>query len=93
MEVDERERHAVARRIQEARLPRLKTIEDFDFSQSNVPATHLRELTDGGYVGRAEPMILIGECGTGKTHLATALCVAACRQKKRGLLGGICGRI
>ena len=71
MEVEERERHAVARRIQEARLPRLKTIEDFDFSQSTVPATRIRELADGGYIGRAEPVVLIGECGTGKTHLAT----------------------
>ena len=43
MEVEERERHTVARRIQEARLPRVKTIEDFDFSQSAVPAsTHQR---------------------------------------------------
>jgi len=83
MEVEERERHTVARRIQEARLPRLKTIEDFDFSQSTVPATRIRELADGGYINRAEPVVLIGECGTGKTHLATALCVAACRQKKR----------
>ena len=32
---------------------------------------------------RAEPVVLIGECGTGKTHLATGLCVAACRQKRR----------
>ena len=28
-------------------------------------------------------MVLIGDCGTGKTHLATGLCVAACRQKRR----------
>src|SRR5206468_1743592 len=32
---------------------------------------------------RAEPVVFIGECGTGKTHLLTALCVAACRQKRR----------
>ena len=56
MEVEERERHTVARRIQEARLPRLKTIEDFDFSQSTVPATRIRELADGSYIGRAEPV-------------------------------------
>ena len=36
----------------------------------------------GGYLERAEPIILIGDSGTGKTHLATGLCVAACRQKK-----------
>jgi hypothetical protein len=42
----------------------------------------IRELAEGGYIQRAEPIVLIGE-GTGKTHLASGLCVAACRQKKR----------
>ena len=37
----------------------------------------------GGYIERAEPVLFIGECGTGKTHLLTGLCVAACRQKRR----------
>ena len=83
MEVEERERNTVARRIHDAGLPRMKTLEDFDFSQSQVPATRIRGLADGGYLERAEPVVLIGECGTGKTHLATGLCVAACRQKKR----------
>ena len=83
MEVEERERNTVARRIQDARLPRMKTLEDFDFSQSTVPATRIRGLAGGGYLERAEPVVLIGECGTGKTHLETGLCVAACRQKKR----------
>ena len=41
------------------------------------------ELAEGGYLERAEPILFIGECGTGKTHLLTGLCVAACRQKKR----------
>jgi DNA replication protein DnaC len=40
-------------------------------------------LAEGGYIDRAEPVVLIGDCGTGKTHLATGLCVAACRQKRR----------
>src|SRR2546427_10197918 len=74
MEVEERERHAVARRIQEARLPRPKTIEDFDFTPSNGPATRIRELADGGYTRRTQPLGPIGGCGTGKTHLATAVC-------------------
>jgi DNA replication protein DnaC len=34
-------------------------------------------------VTKAEPVLLIGEAGTGKTHLATGLCVAACRQRPR----------
>ena len=35
------------------------------------------------YVARAESVLLIGEASTGKTHLATGLCVAACRQRRR----------
>jgi DNA replication protein DnaC len=83
-EVDERERHTVERRIKDARLPRMKTLEEFDFSQSpNVSAMKIHELAQGGYLDQAEPVVLIGECGTGKTHLLTGLCVAACRQKRR----------
>jgi DNA replication protein DnaC len=43
----------------------------------------IHELAGGGYIERAVPVILIGDCGTGKTHLLTGLCVAACRQKRR----------
>jgi hypothetical protein len=43
----------------------------------------MRDLAEGGYIERAEPVLFIGECGTGKTHLLTRLCVAACRQKRR----------
>jgi len=82
-ELEERERNTIARRIKDARLPRMKTLDDFDFSKApQVPATKIHELAEGGYIERAEPVILIG-CGTGKTHLLTGLCVAACRQKWR----------
>jgi DNA replication protein DnaC len=83
-EVEERERRAIERRLREAHLPRVKTIEEFDFSTApTVSPVQVRELAEGGYIERAEPVILIGDCGTGKTHLATALCVAACRQRRR----------
>lgn len=83
-EIEEREKNTIARRIQEARLPRVKTLEEFDFNQSPlVTAAKMRDLAGGGYIERAEPVLLIGDCGTGKTHLLTGLCVAACRQKRR----------
>ena len=83
-ELDERERRAIDRRIRDAKFPRMKTLEEFDFSKSpNVPASLVRELAGGGYIERGEPVVLIGECGTGKTHVATGLCVAAARQKRR----------
>src|SRR3981081_146129 len=83
-EVEERERNTIERRIREAHLPRIKTLEEFDYTQSpNVNAAKMRDLAEGGYIDRAEPVLFIGECGTGKTHLLTGLCVAACRTKRR----------
>jgi DNA replication protein DnaC len=73
-ELDERERRLIERRVREARIPRMKTLEEFDFTKSpNISASLVRELSEGGYVTRGESVVLIGECGTGKTHLATGL--------------------
>src|SRR5215510_3444821 len=84
MECEERDRHAIENRMREAQLPRLKTLEEFDFAQATqIQASKIRELAEGGYIERSEPVVLIGECGTGKSHLATGLCLAACRQKRR----------
>jgi DNA replication protein DnaC len=83
-EIEERERNTIARRIKDAHLPRIKTLEEFDYTQSpHVTAAKMRDLAEGGYIERAEPILFIGECGTGKTHLLSGLCVAACRQKRR----------
>ena len=72
IECEERDRHAIDNRIRDAQLPRLKTLEEFDFAQApQIPAARIRELAEGGYIERKEPIVLIGECGTGKTHLAT----------------------
>ncbi len=82
-EMEEREGRAIARLLHDARLPRMKTLEAFEFDRSGVSAAQLRALAEGAYVTKAEPVLLIGEAGTGKTHLATGLCVAACRQRRR----------
>jgi len=83
-ELEEREQNTVTRRIREAHLPKVKTLEEFDFARAPlISPTKIRELAEGGYIERAEPVVFIGECGTGKTHLLSGLCVAACRQKRR----------
>lgn len=83
-EVEERERGTVERRIREAKFPRMKTLDEFDFAAApHIPAVLVRSLSDGGYMQRAEPIIMIGDSGTGKTHLSTGLGIAACQQKKR----------
>src|SRR4051812_41609808 len=80
-EMEERESRAITRLLNEAKLPRMKTLEAFEFDRSGVSAAHLCTLAAGDYVSRAEPVLLVGEAGTGKTHLASGLCVAACRQR------------
>ena len=61
-ELEERERNAIARRIFEAKLPRMKTLEEFDFAQSpHISAGRIHQLSEGGYIGRAEPVLFIGE--------------------------------
>jgi DNA replication protein DnaC len=83
-EVEEREQNAVARRIKEAHFPKVKTLEEFNFQEAqHLPVTLIRQLAEGGYIGKTEPVLLLGDTGTGKTHLAIALGVAACRQRKR----------
>src|ERR1039458_7121552 len=83
-EVAERDHRAMARRIQEAHFPAVKTLEEFDFQVvPHISVAVMRHLSEGGYLARKEPVIFLGETGTGKTHLATALAVAACRQHKR----------
>lgn len=84
MECEERDRHAIRNRVRDAQMPRMKTLEEFDFAQApHLPAAKIRELAEGGYIDRSEPVVFIGECGTGKSHLASGLCLAACRQKRR----------
>jgi DNA replication protein DnaC len=83
-EVEEREQNAVARRIKDAHFPKVKTLEEFNFQEArHLPAGLIRQLADGAYIGKTEPVLLLGDTGTGKTHLAIALGVAACRQRKR----------
>jgi DNA replication protein DnaC len=84
VELEERERNAITRRIQEAKFPKVKTLEDFRFEEApQISAPLLRSLAEGGYLQRSEPIIFVGDTGTGKTHLASGLAVEACRQRKR----------
>ena len=80
-EVADRQRRAMDRRIKAAKFPLLKTIDSFDFaSQKSVNEPLVRELLRCEFIDQHENVLLIGNSGTGKTHLATALGFAACCQ-------------
>lgn len=83
-ELIDRERRATERRIKEAAFPVIKTIESFDFKvQPSINQPLVRELLQSDYIAKKENVLLVGNAGTGKTHLATALGFAACSQGKR----------
>jgi DNA replication protein DnaC len=83
-ELIEREQRAAQRRIKSARFPVIKTLESFDFAaQVSINETLVRQLMSGEYLDARENVLLIGNSGTGKSHLATALGFAACNQGKR----------
>ncbi|WP_199184158.1 IS21-like element helper ATPase IstB [Cryobacterium sp. Y62] len=64
-----------------ARLPAVKSLTGFDYSNVKFPEDYGRdELTSLEFINRAEDLVLYGDVGTGKTHLASALVAAACQQ-------------
>ena len=80
-ELIEREQRAAERRIKTARFPIIKTLETFDFNaQPSINEQMLRQLMVGEYIDRRENILIVGNSGTGKTHLASALGFVACTQ-------------
>ncbi len=83
-EVAERAERREKRRLIDARFPLLKTLEDFRFADNPaVPQATIAALAEGSWIEDRESVILSGESGTGKTHLAIALGVCACQQGRR----------
>jgi len=79
LEVDRRHENGVRARIAAAHFPVVKTIESFDFSlQAQLPKGKLLELLDGRFVSNNINPILVGPTGVGKTHILTAIGLAAC---------------
>ena len=84
LELLDREQRAVERRIKTAKFPVLKSLETFEFPA--IPSLNKRlvlELARSEYLDRRENVLALGNSGTGKTHLALALGLAACQQGYR----------
>ena len=84
LELLDREQRAIERRIKAAKFPVVKSLETFAFRA--IPSLNKRlvlELTRAEYLDRRENVLALGNSGTGKTHLALALGLAACQKSYR----------
>ena len=83
-EVQQRESNMIQRRIKAARFPVLKELADFDFSAlPKLNKAEILDLSRGEYIQKRSSLIFIGNPGLGKTHLATGIALAACRQRRK----------
>jgi DNA replication protein DnaC len=81
LEVATRMENGRKRRLRDAKFPLLKPLEVFKFEAAPDLDTRLiKDLAGGRYIKDARNVIFLGRSGTGKTHLATALGMEACRQ-------------
>ncbi len=81
LELIDRERRLVERRIKAARFPVAKSLDAFDFlSIPSVNKPLVMDLARGGFIDRHENVIAVGNSGTGKTHIALGLGLAACQR-------------
>lgn len=81
LELIDRERRLVERRIRQARFPATKSLDSFDFTA--IPSLNkmlVLELARCEYILRRENVIALGNSGTGKTHIALSLGLAACQR-------------
>jgi DNA replication protein DnaC len=83
-EVDERAERRRTRRIAAAKFPRIKRLAEFNVDAvPTISSAQLATLATGAYMDAGEPVVLLGDSGTGKTHLLIALGLAACEQGRR----------
>ena len=92
IEVATRQENGRKRRIREARFPLSKPLETFNFDAApELDIRLIKELSEGAYIKEARNVILLGRSGTGKTHLAIALGMEACRRGVRTRFVTCCG--
>lgn len=83
-EVDERTERRRQRRVAEARFPRMKRLADFDLQAApGVAPTTIALLSSGAYLDAGDPVVFLGDSGTGKSHLLIGAGVAAAEAGRR----------
>ena len=84
MEAQQREENAHQKRLRLAKFPVLKSLDQFDLTViPSLNKARILDLAQGEYLNKRQNQILMGNSGTGKTHLATALGLIVCQQGKK----------
>jgi DNA replication protein DnaC len=85
-ELDDRRERRIARRLHDSRLPDRPTLDTFDFAfQPKLDKDLVLDLAHLAWVDRKEDLVLVGDPGVGKSHIAKAMCVLAAGQERRVL--------
>jgi DNA replication protein DnaC len=93
-ELQVRAANRLKRRLKEARFPLMKTLDTFQCEQAvGLDARQIQELSTGEYIRQHHNVIFLGNSGTGKTHLATALGIEACKEGFRTRFVTGCGLV
>jgi DNA replication protein DnaC len=76
-EVDDRTERRRLRRVADARFPRIKRLAEFNCGHSSVTAATVAALAAGAFIEHGDPIVLLGDSGTGKSHLLIGTGMAA----------------
>lgn len=82
-ELADRKARSLRYQLKIARFPAHRDLMNFDWAETPLQKARIEQLATGGFMEQAHNLILVGGTGTGKTHVATALAVAAIHQGKR----------
>jgi len=83
-EITEKQARSIKYQMTIAKLPLAKELEEFDFEETEINETLVRDLATGDFLDHQRNLVLIGGTGTGKTHLAVSIARACIRAGRRG---------
>ena len=83
-EVSEKQARSIKYQLTIAKLPLAKDLNDFNFEGTPINQTLVNDLAGGGFIAQQRNAVLVGETGTGKTHLAIAIARSCIRSGARG---------
>lgn len=81
VEMQTREEKSIERKLKDANFPNIKTLDSFDFSKlPNLNKQQIIDFTNCDFIDKTHNIVMLGNTGTGKTHLAIALGISACQK-------------